>query len=297
MIRMICTAALTTTATLCAADISYVEEIVNSGIGAARIGASKTVRQVYVKGQGQHVRDEIKTAHAVEVASTILRLDRLRSYEIDHASQTFTERKLSPPEATLAHDRWRASHPGMPGKPKPAAAKKAAPKAVPADPNREVTVDTKELPDTTRIEGILCRRVAMQMRVRYFEPGSKTVKRENRYLYQAWVAGDFPGYADIERFEARRKAKATARSHTSGGSSHAEDAIEDYDRLEEQIQALEGFPLQSQLKVFTVAKPGAKEAELFRLSRTISSISRAELSPSLFEVSKGMKRVEAEDGP
>ena len=292
MTRILCCVSLVTTAAMCAADVSYTEEIVNSGLGSARIGASKTVRQVYVKGESQHVRDEVKTADAVKAGSTILRLDRLRRYEIDHASQTFTERTVSP----LAQDWWQASHPGMPSTPKAVAAK-VAPKAVPNDPNREVTVESKALPDTMRIEGILCKRVATQMRVRYYEPGTRNVKRENRYLYQAWVAGDFPGYAEIQRFEAQREAKTVEPSQIGGGLSRVKDAVEDYDRLDEQMAEMEGFPLQSQLKVFTISTPGSPEKELFRLSRKVSSISHADLSPSLFEVPTVLQRVTAQEAP
>ena len=102
------------------ADVSYVEEIVNSGIGAAKVGARKTVRKVYVKGQSQHVRDEVKTAKAVEIGSTILRLDRLNRYDIDHSSKTFTEHKLPARAQTGQQDWWQASQGGNKGaSPKP----------------------------------------------------------------------------------------------------------------------------------------------------------------------------------
>ncbi len=278
------------------ADVSYVEEIVNSGIGAAKVGARKTVRKVYVKGQSQHVRDEVKTAKAVEVGSTILCLDRLNRYDIDHTSKTFTEHKLPSRAPTAQQDWWQASHGGASAKPVVSAAK-VAPKAAAVDPNREVTFKTRALPDTMRVEGILCRRVAVQMRARYYVPGTKQVRRENRYLYQAWVATDFPGYADIERFEAQREAKTSLPSQIGGGLGELQDAVEDYDRLDEEMKALDGFPLQSQLKVFTTTSSSSKEKELFRLSRKVSSLSHSNLSPSLFEVSTGLRRVEAEAGP
>ena len=287
MTRILCCVSLVTTTVMCAADVSYTEEIVNSGIGSARIGASRTVRQVYVKGESQHVRDEIKTGDAVKAGSTILRLDRLRSYEIDHASKTFIERQLPPP----AQDWWQASHPGMSSRPE-STASKAAPKPVADDPNSEVTFNAKTLPDTMRIEGILCRRIAAQMRVRHYAPGSKKVRRETRYLYQAWVADDFPGRADIERFEAQREAKTTIPSKIGGGFGEIKGAVDDYDRLEEEVRELEGFPLQSQLKVFTRAGADVEEEELFRLSRKVSSFSHTPLSPSLFEVTKGLRRAE-----
>jgi hypothetical protein len=281
------------------ADVSYVEEIVNSGIGAAKVGARKTVRNVYVKGQSQHVHEEVKSAEAVEVGTTILRLDRLNRYDIDHTSKTFTEHKLPARAAVAQQDWWQASHGGNKGassNPVVSAAK-VAPKAVAVDPNREVTFKTSALPDTMRVEGILCRRVAAQMRVRYYVPGTKQVRRENRYLYQAWVATDFPGYADIERFEAQREAKTSLPSQIGGGLGELQGAAEDYDRLDEEMKALDGFPLQSQLKVFTTTSSSSKEKELFRLSRKVSSLSHSDLSPSLFEVSSGLRRVDVEAAP
>ncbi len=280
------------------ADVSYVEEIVNSGIGAAKVGARKTVRKVYVKGQSQHVRDEVKSAKEVEIGTTILRLDRLNRYDIDHTSKTFTEHKLRARAPTTQQDWRQAAHGGKGAYPKPVvSAAKVAPKAVAADPNRKVTFKTKALPDTMRVEGILCRRVAAEMRARYYVPGTKKVRRENRYLYQAWVATDFPGYADIERFEAQREAKTSLPSQIGGGLGEFKDAIEDYDRLDEEMKALDGFPMQSQLKVFTTTSSSSKEKELFRLSRKVSSLSHSNLSPSLFEVSKGLRRVDVEAGP
>ncbi len=279
------------------ADVSYVEQIVNSGIGANKVGARKTVRKVYVKGQSQHVRDEVKTATAVEVGTTILRLDRLNRYDIDYTSKTFTEHKLPPRGPTGQQDWWQASQGDNTASAKPVvSAAKVAPKAA-DDPNRKVTFKTRALPDTMRVEGILCRRVAAEMRARYYEPGTKQVRRENRYLYQAWVATDFPGYADIERFEAQREAKTSLPSQIGGGLSELKDAVEDYDRLEEEMKVLDGFPLQSQLKVFTTSSSSSKEKELFRLSRKVSSLSHSDLSPSLFEVSTGLRRVDVEAGP
>ena len=272
------------------ADVSYVEEIVNSGIGAAKVGARKTVRKVYVKGEGQHVRDEVRKGGVVEVGSTIVRLDRLNRYRIDHASKTFTEDKLPPRATTAKADWWQASQGG------PAGAGKRV--ATAADPNRQVKFQTKVLPDTMRVEGILCHRVAAQMRARYYVPGTKEVKRENRYLYQAWMATDFPGYADIQRFEAQREAKTSLPSQiASAGLSEFKDAVEDYDRLDEEMKALEGFPIQSQLKVSTKTSSSSKDKELFRLSRKISSLSHSNLSTSLFDVSPGLRRVEVEANP
>lgn len=281
------------------ADVSYVEEIVNSGIGAAKVGARKTVRKVYVKGEGQHVRDEVRKGGVVEVGSTIVRLDRLNRYRIDHASKTFTEHKLSPRATAAKADWWQASQGGPAGAGKRVAtAAPVASKAGAADPNREVKFETKVLPDTMRVEGILCHRVAAQMRARYYVPGTKEVKRENRYLYQAWMATDFPGYADIQRFEAQREAKTSLPSQiASAGLSEFKDAVEDYDRLDEEMKALEGFPIQSQLKVFTKMSSSSKDKELFRLSRKISSLSHSNLSPSLFDVSLGLRRVEVEANP
>ena len=163
-----------------AADVSYVEEIVNSGFGPNKTGARTTTSHVYIKGERQHVRSQIKaTEKQARIlasqgqplnGSTILQLDKANLYKIDLGKRTYTHTRLPAAKAVAA--------------PAPAA-KRAA-----ADPTQETSFRTKRLPETKRVEGVLCHRVAVEMTVRHFQPGTQQVRRQNRYLYQAWVADD-----------------------------------------------------------------------------------------------------------
>jgi len=250
------------------ADVSYVEQIINSGLGSKKTGARKTVNRVYIKGQRQRVHSEIaaKKAQARVLSkqgvlvngSTILQLDRSSLYNIDHTRQTFTHQQLPPPGRGVSA------------------------KVVAKNPDREVTFQSEELAETKRIEGIVCHKVAVQMRVRHMNPGTKKVRRENRYLFQAWVAKDFPGYAEIERFRRLQEQKTSHPSLIGGGLEQIESAVDDYDDISGQITALDGFPIQSILKVYT--KSGKqKERQIFQLSRKVTSLSYTALSDTLFE--------------
>ena len=168
------------------ADVYYVEEVINSGLGAARRGARKTINKVYIKGKEQKVESSIeagketvrnlrKQGQPLE-ASTILKLDDRVVYNIDRVEHTFRQEKLP-------------------------AAKPVAGGASSSPSAPEISFRIKELPDTTRIAGIFCRRVAAEMRARYYKSGTRKVRKENRYLYQAWIGRDFPGYGEIQRFQ------------------------------------------------------------------------------------------------
>ena len=86
------------------ADVSYVEQIVNSGFGPKKTGARKTTYHVYLKGQRQRVHHEIDASRAQARSlskqgvrmrgSSILQLDRPSLYEFDPSSQTFVQQEL-----------------------------------------------------------------------------------------------------------------------------------------------------------------------------------------------------------
>ena len=268
------------------ADVFYEEEIVNKGLGARKTGARKTTNRVYIKKQRQLVRSAIETSKTGAKAlrrlgqaldgSTILQLDRANLYQIDNTKQTFTQQRL--PAAKRAAP--------MPGMPTYGAAKAAASKA---DSDRSLTFRTRTLPDTTRVAGILCRRVAAEMRARHYRPGTKKVRRENRYLYQAWVADGFEGYRDIKKFQDLQAQRTSYPSLIRGGLGANANAIADYDSLRHKIEALEGFHMQSVLEVFT--KEGQKkEQQIFELVRTVKSLTYSPLPDSLFDVSEGLTR-------
>ena len=42
------------------ADVSYVEEVVNSGVGSKKRGARRTIHQVHIKGARQRVSTDIE---------------------------------------------------------------------------------------------------------------------------------------------------------------------------------------------------------------------------------------------
>ena len=256
------------------ADVSFVEQIVNSGFGPKKTGARKTTNRVYIKGHRQRVHSEIEAGKAETrtlkkqgvplTGSTILQLDQASLYSYDHARQAFTHQPLPP--ASIAA---------------PSAAKRVA-----TDPNREVTFESKELAETKSIGGIVCHKVAVQMRVRHMTPGTKKVRRQNRYLYQAWVATEFPGYEEIEGFRRLQEQKTSHPSLIGGGLEQIENAADDYGDISEEIEALKGFPMHSILKVYT--KSGKKkERQIFQLSRKVTSLSYAALPDTLFEAASG----------
>ena len=270
-------------ASLAAADVSYVEEIVNKGVGPKKTGGRKTTNHVYIKGERQRVHSLIETSKSGAEAlrrqggttdgSTILQLDRANLLQIDNTRATYSRESL-PPAGT--------SDEAGPGTP-PAATLAAG------GPDREVEFRTRTLDDTKRVAGILCRRVAAEMKVQHFDPGTRKVRRQNRYLYQAWVADDFPGYGDLQRFQELQARKTSYPSLIRSGIGGAPEAITDSQSLQEELDALEGFHMQSVLKVFT-SQGAKKENQVFELLRTVKSLSSSALPDSLFDVSGGLTR-------
>lgn len=266
-------------AALAAADVSYVEEIVNKGVGPKKTGKRKTTNHVYIKGQRQRVHSLIETSKSGAKAlrrqggttdgSTILQLDRANLLHIDHTRAAYSREPLPPAQTS-----------GKTGPDAPPAAKAAG---------QDVEFRTRILDDTKRVSGIPCRRVAVEMKVRHSDPETGKLRRENRYLYQAWVADDFPGYQDLQRFQKLQARKTSYPSLIRSGFGGAPEAVADHENLQEELDALEGFPMQSVLKVFT--RQGArKEKKVFELVRTVKSISHSALPDSLFDASGELTR-------
>ena len=261
------------------ADVSYVEEVVNSGVGSKKRGARRTVHEIHIKGARQRVSTDIETSKEMTrvlqkqgttlQGTGILLLDQGRLYDIDRSTGTYQKQPLPATKpATSAAARKKAGE----------------------DANREITVRTRVLPDTMRIVGVLCHRVAAEMTARHFKPGTKRVQRVNRYLYQAWMADGFPGYREIVSFRGLRERRTSLAPLIRGGLEQLADAVEDPERLETELAALKGFPLQSELKVF--AKVGKKkERQLLRLSRRVLSLSHQSLPDTLFRPSRELKPV------
>ncbi len=262
-----------------AADIHYTEEISNSGLGPKKVGARKTTNNIYIKGERQKVSSQIETSKELAQAlqkegkplnsSTILRLDSAKVFKVDHLRQTYAQEVLLAPVA------------------KPAAAKPAAPSAN----GPEIQFQVKALPDTNRIEGILCRRVAAEMRARYYQSGTKTLRKENRYLYQAWIAKDFPGYKEIERFQRLQTEKTSFPPLISGDLDQLKGMVDDSDQLAEKttVEELKGLVMESVLKVFV--NTGKGEDQIFQLSRKIRNLSSSALADSVFEVPKDLNQI------
>ena len=255
------------------ADVYYEEEVVHPGVGPAKRGSRRTLYKVHIQGSRQRVSADIETsARMAKVlmsqgkslrTTTILHLDQGRLYDIDRTALTW---RLAPLPAA-----------------KPAV---AAPKEA---PGREIAFRTRALPDTTRIAGILCRRMAAEMTARHFRTGTREVVRTNRYLYQAWMAEGFPGYDEIKAFLQLQKARTSLPPLALGGGGPG-DALEDPGRLEQELGTLKGFPLGSRLEVFT-ATGSSPEKQILRLSRRILRLAHEPLPDSLFQPSAQLKRL------
>ncbi len=255
------------------ADVYYEEEVVHPGVGPAKRGARRTLYKVYIQGSRQRVSADIETSEQMAKVllnqgkslrtTTILHLDQGRLYDIDRTALT-----------------WRQA--ALPA-PKPAAA------APPEDPEREIAFRTRALPDTRKIAGILCRRVAAEMTARHFRTGTREVARTNRYLYQAWMAEGFPGYDEIQAFLQMQKARTSLPPLALGGSGLG-DTLESPERLEDELESLEGFPMSSRLEVFTATGSSA-EKQILRLSRRILQLAHEPLPDSLFQPSAQLKRL------
>ena len=204
-------------------DVFYEEEVVNSGMGSKKIGARKTVNQVYIKGLRQRVHSEIKATkknlkalskQGTPVdASTILQLDRSKVLEIDHEQAIYSTRRL-PARNTTRNARFHAVGQSPNGRQADCRTEEG---------QRQGDLFSHPRPaDTSRIDGILCKRVAAELVARHYEPGTKKLRRENRYLYQAWMATEFDGYEEnkeIQRASSEENllsARRQRRSRTTG---------------------------------------------------------------------------------
>lgn len=283
MLRLVpCTAMMVLVALSATADVLYVEEVVHSGVGNSKRGARKTTVEVAIKGASQRVsadieasKDVVRTLQKQGVAlreTKILRLDQGQLIDIDRSTQTYRNAPLPAPRPA----------PAAGGTAKPAGRTPAT------DPNREINVRAKTFDDTTRVAGILCRRVAAEMTARHFQPGTRTVVRTNRYLYQAWMAEDFPGYADIVAFRQRQEARTSMAPLVRGGLDQLGDSIDDSERLADELASLTGFPMQSKLQVYTKVGNG-KERELMTLTRRVLRLTHQPLPDTLFRPSRELK--------
>lgn len=272
--RALCLAAIAAVAA--AADVTYQEEVVNSGVGPSRRGARRTVQEVAIKGTRQRVVTDIETSKEMTrvlqqqgkalQGTTILRLDQGRLYDIDRSTKTYRQQSL------------------------PTAKPASAPVAAPPDTAREIVFRTQALPETKAVAGVPCRRVAAEMTARHFRPGTKEVVRTNRYLYQAWMADDFPGYAEIDTFLRLQQQQTSLPPLVRGGLEQLGEGLEDPDRLERELAALRGFAFQSELTV-TTAVGSQSPRQVFKLSRKILRISHQPIADDLFQPSEDLKQV------
>lgn len=278
MSRLLVLSVLLAGAVASSADVHFVEEVVNQGFGAQQIGARRTVNEVYIKGRRQKVQSTIQTSEQTArklreqgkplKSITILALDDSTVYEIDWESQTFVRKTM------------------------PAAKPAIGDKAAEESSNPRIAFAAKETGDSTQIAGVTCRKVVAQMRARYYDPETGQPRRENRYTYEAWLAKDFPGYQEIKTFQQLQEQSTSYPPLISGGVEQLKEvAAQDSDRLEAELEALEGFPMRSTVRV-TVRRPDQKgTTEVFRLDRRITELEYESLADSVFRVSKALKRV------
>ena len=253
------------------ADVYYEEEVVHSGVGSSKRGARSTLYKVYIKGSRQRVSTDIETSERMARvlvkqgkslrATTILHLDQGRLYDIDRTALTVRQEPLP-------------------------AAKPAAGAASKEASDREITFRTHDLPDTMRIAGIFCRRVAAEITARHFRSGTKEVARTNRYLYQAWIADGFPGYDEITSFLRLQKTRTSLPPLALGGGPG--ETLNDPGL--EELEKLEGFPMHSRLEVFTATGSGS-ERKLMRLSRKVLRLVHEPLPDSLFQPSAQLTKL------
>ena len=257
------------------ADFMYDEEVVSEAAGQSE--PRKTIRRIHVQGKLQRVDRRIEATGDVARAlqkrgesldkATILRLEPGEVYELDNEAQTFVQQKLPPA--------------------KPAA------KTVAADPNApENSFRVKELPDTTRMHGVLCRRVAAEMRMRYYYPGTKKFIKENRYLYMAWITEDVAGYADIQKFKDQQARKTSYPSLLGGGVEQLRGVVDDVDKLADELEALKGFPMESTLSVYTGPQDKKQQKQIFRLTRTVTYLTYPPPLYQRFQPAKGFQKLQ-----
>ena len=271
--------ALLVAAGTAAADVYYVEEVVNAGFGSKKVGARKTTKQIYLKDKRQKVESRIETNKQTASAlrkqgqalsfSTILQLDKRQIYEIDLDRQTYTQEKLQP------------------------VAKKAAEKAAKKTGAPEIKFAVKPSKETKKIAGLQCKKVVAQMRARYRDPKTKKALKENLYTYTAWVAKDFPGYKEIVAFQEIQAAQTAYPSLIGGDLEMLRGQVDDFEALEKELEALEGFVVASRLEITVQYANKEKAVRLFRLDRKVKSLSHNPLSNSAFEVSGALTKVKA----
>jgi len=260
-----------------AADVYYVEEVVNAGFGSKKAGARKTTQKIYLKNRRQKIESEIKTdkqtasvlrkqGQALK-SSTIVQLDTRQVYEIDIDRQTYTQAKLQP------------------------AAKKAAKKAVAKPGAPEIKFKVKSTKESKKIAGILCKKVVAQMRAQYRDPKTKKALKENRYIYTAWVAKDFPGYKEIAAFQKLQAAQTAYPSLIGGDLETLRGQVDDFETLEKELKALDGFIMASTLEITVQYASTKKKVRLFKLDRMIKSYSHKALAKATFEVSGVLTQV------
>ena len=275
MILLLC--ALLVGAATAGADVYFEEEVVNRGFGKNKTGARKTTNKIYIKGKSQRVEQLIeadaKTAKALRRqgqslnTSTILRLDQAQVYEIDLTAQTFVQQKAPP------------------------ARKAAAKPQAGGGPQRAFAV--KVPGDTERIAGISCRRVVAQMRVRYLDPKTQDLRRENRYTYDACIAKKFPGFREITAFMNLQETSTSYPSVIGGGL----EGLEDHEALSGELEnadELKGFALRSTLTAAVKLPNKKKPSQVFRLDRKIKTMAHSSLPDSLFQVSKALTRLKSQ---
>lgn len=263
------------------ADVYYVEEVVNPGSGSKKQGRRKTVNKVYIKGRQQKVESSIETDKETVKAlkkqgqalnsSVILRLDKKDVYEIDLDKYVFSQEKIPPPAKVAA---------------KPAAKKNKT-------DGPEKTFSVKETKEEAVIAGIKCRKVLAKMVVNYRDPKTKKPLKQNRYLYTAWIAKDFPGYKELQAFQKMHEQQTSYPALVSSNIEQLKNTVEDSESLTTELDALKGFVMRSSLKA-TVKSGKKKETTVFQLDREIKELLHLALADSVFRVSEDFTKIDKE---
>lgn len=259
------------------ADVYYLEEVVNPGTGSNKKGHRKTINKVYIKGLQQKVESFIetdkKTVKAMKKmgqplnSSVILQLDKKDVYEFDLDKFVFLKEKIPLPVKDTAK----------------AVAKKSS-----SNIKKEFSI--KETKEEKVIAGIKCRKVMAKMVVSYRDPKSKKPVKQNRYLYTAWLAKEFPGYKEILSFQKKHEEQTSYPALVSGSLEQLKNTIEDYENLAGELDKLEGFVVRSTLKA-TIKRSKKKEIPVFQLDREIKEYRYASLADSIFHVPKKFTKI------
>ena len=265
------------------ADVYFEEELVNPGFGKGKAGARTTMHRVYIKGKTQKVDARLivdkKTAKALKDqgqplrSSIILNLGKAEVCEIDLDAQTFVRTNMPPLKTGAA---------------------KTARQATSAPPPK-VAFAFKVPGDSSVVAAIPCKRVVAQMRARY-DAGKKS-QRENRYTYDACVAEKFPGWSELRAFQALQDSTTSYPALTAGGMQQFSDKVQELDRLQDELRAMEaelnGFALRSTLTASAQQAGSKRWTEVFRLERQIKTLRHAPLPDSFFAVPKTLTQVKA----